>query len=266
MAHISELISNLPANLSKEPKPLIPIPAKLSTQTEQESQQVSCPDCNGLGFFRLDVPITDRRFGKPIPCENPVHTADRVNRLTALSNLGAGDLARRLTDIKGNDGNRKMLKEAWDMINSPSGWLYIWGGPGNAKTEVLISIVNEINEARRGPAMYVTFAHLVNWVREAFKDNADEGYIQRFNRLLNIRLLAVDEMDKARGTEFSDEFRFHFLDERYRQAIRGETMMVFASNSNPNTLPVALWDRVRDGRFRIVLNTAPSARPHMKRG
>lgn len=174
-------------------------------------------------------------------------------------------MERRLNDINLTKGNEAMLESARAMIDSPYGWLYIWGGPGNAKSEVLIAIVNEINLAGKGPAMYVTFSHLLDWVRDAFKDNAPDSYLMRFQQVLGIRLLAIDEMDKARSTEFSDEFRFHFLDERYRQAVRGETQIVFASNTNPDKLPVALYDRIRDGRFKIVENKAASARPNMKR-
>jgi DNA replication protein DnaC len=220
-----------------------------------------------MGYFRADVPPGQPGFGKPIPCDNPFHTAERINRMAQASNLHAGDLARRLDDIAEDDRGRNsdMLQAARQMAKHTYGWLYIWGGPGNAKSEILIALVNEINESGKGPAMYCTFSHLVNWVREAFRDNADSSYIQRFDRLKALKLLAVDEMDKARDTEFSTEFRFQFLDERYRQAILGETAMVFASNTDPKLLPEPLWDRVRDGRFRIVHNTAPSARPNMRR-
>jgi len=267
---------------------LTPTPEKLSTQTGGESEKVECPDCHGMGFFRLDLPPGDRRFGKPIACDHPFHTAERLDRAAQLSNLHAGDLARRLKDIDethyykkvkvfdreqnrevdGNEliSNRAMLQSARQMITRPAGWLYIWGGPGNAKSEVLIAIVNEVNEAGRGPAMYVTYSHLVNWVREANNPDATESYIQRFDRLKALRLLAVDEMDKARDTEFSQEFRFEFLDERYRQGILGTSAMVFAGNTDPALLPLPLYDRVRDGRFTIVENTAPSARPHMRKG
>lgn len=219
-----------------------------------------------MGFFKRDLPPGDRLFGKLIPCDNPFHTAERLDREARLSNLHAGDLASRLKDIDPYPGNGAMLAAARQMITRPSGWLYIWGGPGNAKSEVLIAIVNEVNEAGRGPAMYVTYNHLVDWVREGNKPDATESYIQRFDKLKALRLLAVDEMDKARETEFSQEFRFAFLDERYRQGILGTSAMVFASQSNPALLPLPLYDRVRDGRFTIVENTAPSARPNMKRG
>lgn len=256
-------------------QPSTPTPAEKFLPAELE-----CPDCHGLGFFRADLPVGHPKFGKPIACDNPFHTASRLGRIAQASNLHAGDLARRLADITpivkrrmvekdGENievitGNKAMLDAAAAMVAKPYGWLYIWGGPGNAKSEVLISVVNEINESGRGPAMYCTYSHLVNWVRDAFKDGAEDGYIQRFERLKGIKLLAVDEMDKARDTDFSNEFRFQFLDEKYRQAILGESQMIFASNTNPNTLPGPLWDRIRDGRFVIVENTAPSARPNMK--
>lgn len=182
-------------------------------------------------------------------------------------------MARRLSDIKPIQGNQEMLKAANDFINTPAGWLYFWGGPGNAKSEALIAIVNELNASGRGPAVYTTFTRLIDWMRDSFRErkaqekdaDTDLGYIQRFNRILKIKCLAIDEMDKARSTEFADEFRFHFLDERYRQAVHGQTCTIFASNSNPNTLPEPLYDRVRDGRFVIVENKAGSARPNMRR-
>ena len=239
----------------------------MSTPTGGES--LICPDCNGLGFFRLDLPTTDKRFGKLVPCDNPFHATERLSRLAMASNLHEGDVGRRIKDLNPNPGSAAMLTAARELVDNPagpSGWLYIWGGPGNAKSEVLIAIVNEINEAGRGPAMYATYAHLVNWIREAFNDGADGSYIDRFEKLKALKLLAVDEMDKARDTEFGQEFRFHFLDERYRQAILGTTAMVFAGNSNPDQLPLPIWDRVRDGRFKVIHNQASSARPNMRKG
>lgn len=265
----SERVRRLRAN-----QPMTPAQKSLSTQEADESPP--CPDCRGSGFFRLDVPPGHAQFGKPIACGNPIHTAQRLDRLAQVSNLHAGDLARRLEDIdlthytkkvNGVDflvSNRAMLESARAMIDNPTGWLWIHGGPGNAKSEVLIAIVNEVNESGAGLAMYCKFVDLVNWIREAYSDKADETYNQRFQKLTKVKLLAVDEMDKAKDTEWLQEFRFNFLDERYRQAILGESAMVFASNTPPNLLPMALYDRARDGRFRIVENTAPSARPNMK--
>ena len=165
-----------------------------------------------------------------------------------------------------------MITAAKKKIETPGGWLYIWGPPGNAKSEALIAIVNEANERGNGPAMYVKFSQIIQHMRDAFLERdrqvkqpgASMGYVDRFNELLAIPVLCIDEMDKARQTEFADEFRFDFLDERYRQGIHGKTTTVFASNTDPAELPMPIYDRIRDGRFLIVYNPAPSARPAMR--
>lgn len=193
--------------------------------------------------------------------------------MAKVSNMLPAELNRSLEDIKSLDGNRAMLAAARKMVSDPFGWLYIWGGPGNAKSEVLIAIVNELNRTGNGPAIYTKFSTLIEYMRDAYserkkKDNdpdVDLGFIARFEKMKAVKVLAIDEMDKARETAFMQDFRFDFLDERYRAALTGQTITLFASNENPATLPEAVWDRVRDGRFKVVENTAPSARPKMRR-
>lgn len=254
-----------------------------------------CPLCCGNGFLRLDNPVGHPRFGKFEPCPHPSHQADRLARLARVSEMQPGEMARRVSDIKRVEqrvkikqfdpaqnkeieaveirSNHAMLDAANQMLADPHGWLWIWGGPGNAKSEVLIAMVNELNERGHGPAVYTKFTKLVDYMRDAFderKRRADDpgfdlGYIARFNRLKSIKVLAIDEMDKVRETPFLNDFRFDFLDDRYRQGVNGQTITLFASNDNPATLPDPIWDRVRDGRFRVVHNQAASARPYMRR-
>jgi DNA replication protein DnaC len=226
-----------------------------------------------VGFVRYDVPVEHPSFGKPIPCANPVHQPARLERLAAVSGLHGDDLNISLDDIRLDPGNRDMVTAAREVLDDYYGWIYLWGGPGNAKTVVLKAMINAANQAGRGPAMYTSFTTLVNWMRDSFREQkakdadpfANMGYIERFERIKAIPFLAIDEMDKARSTEFADEFRFSFLDERYQQALRGETVTVFASNSSPGSLPPALMDRVRDGRFKVIQVTTPSFRPGMQR-
>ena len=227
--------------------------------------------CKGAGFMMRDVTVDHPEFGRPVPCQHPVHTEQRMKRLHAISGLSGSDLDIRLEQIEMTVDNQEMLTKCREMIDDPRGWLYIWGGPGNAKTVALMAMVNEINEQGRGPAMYVKFSALINWMRDSYREQkqldndpyANLGYIQRFNSVKSIRFLAIDELDKVRETGFADEFRFDFLDERYNQACKEETMTVFASNVNPATLPPAIHDRIRDGRFNIVENKQGSGRPVM---
>ncbi len=224
-------------------------------------------------------------------CDHPSHSPDRQKRLASVSGLDRADLSRRLKDInlthfnepkliddKMTDSwisNRAMLIAARQMIDNPHGMLYIWGEPGNAKSESLIAIVNELNEKGFSPAVYTKLSKVIDYMRDAFAEvkyresrgveAQDMGYIARFNRLKEVKVLAIDEMDKIKNlTGFVEDFRFDFLDDRYRQAARGETVTIFASNSDPADLPMPIYDRIRE--FTIVQNTAPSARPHIQKG
>jgi DNA replication protein DnaC len=167
------------------------------------------------------------------------------------------------------------------MIEAPYGWLYLYGGPGNAKSEVLMAIVNELNLAGRGPALYLKFSYLLNRMRAAFAEQdyhhaqaraglspeqwQNLGYLERFERLKAVPVLAIDELDKVRLTEFGLEFTFDFLDERYRQAIHGQTVTLFAGQTCPDDLPAPLSSRIYDGRFQVIHNPAGDARPAMRR-
>lgn len=235
-----------------------------------------------MGFYRQAVPLDHPEFGKPVKCDNPIHHEAQLQKMSKLSGLLPGDLTRKLSDIYPNRENVRMLKAARKMINNPTGWLYLYGSPGNAKTEVLIASVNEINQAGKGPAMYLKFSTLLNYMRDAFSEikyrtsqiqsgkPPDEfavgNYLTRFNRLKEIKVLAIDEFDKVNvSTNFAEEFRFDFFDERYHQAIHGETATIFASQTGPNdpSMPEPLSSRLNDGRFTVIKNEAGDARPDM---
>lgn len=263
-----EQLTERTVSLSKLNPPLTPTPAKPDPPV--------CPECRceGVGYYRRDIEIDDPQFGQLALCENAFHQADRVARLSEISGLPPHFLTRVLADITPNEGNKAMLEAAQTMIDDPYGFLYVWGGPGNAKTEVLIALVNHFNRTNRGLAVYTKFTKIIEYIREAFQEKkkretdpfTDEGYIDRYKRLLSVKVLAIDEMDKVRReTDLVQEFRSDFLDDRHVQAIAGETITLFAGNENPQTFPAEIWDRIRDGRFKVIENTAGSSRPDMKR-
>lgn len=228
-----------------------------------------CPECGTAaesGFFRYDVPVGDPNFGKLQRCENVYHARQREKRQQQVSQLGPEDIKRRLKDIHRNPDNAAMLDAAQEAVAGGWGWYYFWGGPGNAKSEVLKAIVNECNRAGGGPAMYTSLGRIIQYVKAAFHKDATEDAMARFDKIVNTRVLAIDEMDKVKETEWLQEFRFQFLDARYNSAHNKQTLTVFAGNPNPAEIyDEVLFDRFRDGRWRIIHNPAPSARPAMRR-
>lgn len=245
-----------------------PIPANMSTLTAEESEPL-CPECQtviGAGWFRGDYPVGHPKFGKLIKCSNPFHHAEIEKRVQKISQMGPEDIKRRLEDIAVNDKNRAMILAARDIIAQGYGWLYIHGGPGNAKSEVLKAIVNAFNYAGRGPAVYTSLGSILDYMRLTMSNKNNLEYYNELERLKGIKVLAIDEMDKPKETDWMQDFRFHFLDARYISAVNELSVTVFAGQTDPKTFGDVLYDRIRDGRFEIVHNLAPSARAQMKWG
>lgn len=244
-------------------------PASTSTPARSSLRQgvvePLCPTCHtpaDVGLFRQDVPPGHPQFGKLIKCDDPFHSEARNERMAAVSSLGLEDVKRRLDDIKPVLGNQDMLKAAAEIVKRGYGWLYIYGGPGNAKSEVLKAIVNQANEEGNGPAVYTTLGTILDYIRQGYVAN---DYLERYQRLVEAPVLAVDEMDKIKNSEWVEEFRFKFLDARYSSALNRQSMTVFAGQPHPKIIfDTPVYDRFRDGRFYIVENKAHSARPQMK--
>ncbi len=256
--------------------------AERTNVSQSQSVQLftECPLCGGKGFFRAECAPDDARFGKPVPCDGRAHLEDRLARLARWWAYDTVDQGIRLSDVIPQPKNQAMLNAAAGFLARPRGWLYIYGGPGNAKTIVLKALVNELNLAGKGPARYIKFSKLVNHMREAFSQKTErqklmeqgkdrslwgEGtYLDRFERLKSIPILAIDEFDKARMTGFAEEFRFDFLDDRYEQAIKGQSCLIFASQQPPDYhLPGPVATRFNDGRFQVIQNLAGDSRPAM---
>lgn len=68
----------------------------------------------------------------------------------------------------------------------------------------------------------------------------------------NLPLLAIDEFDRVNNTAWASERQFLLMDQRYEQAIRGKSITILASNTDPAKLAGYLYDRISDRRFEII--------------
>jgi len=201
-----------------------------------------------------------------VPCPDPtgVHRAARVARLAQISGLLPEELALTLDDVAANGvGTAGMVSVARQFVADPRGILTLWGGYGNGKTLILQAIVNEFRTRHNIVGTYVRLYDLIEYIKAGFSDRATEDARTRYQRLKELPILAIDECDGPRLTEYAEEFRRAFFDDRYRLATAGHAHTILALNCDPATLPGDLYDRLRDGRFTIHHNTDPSMRPAM---
>ena len=208
-------------------------------------------------------PVIDD-YAAQCPDPDGVHLAARVARLSEISGLLPEELALTLDDVAamGGSDTAGMLALARDFVADPWGLFTVWGGYGNGKTLILQAVVNEMREAGWEGA-YVKLKDLLDHIRAGNAKNAGEDARQRYERFRSLPLLAIDECDAVKVTDWVQEFWRSFVDDRYRLGLCLEAHTVLAMNCDPAQLGGDIYDRLRDGRFIIYHNADASMRPAM---
>lgn len=212
---------------------------------------VDCPVCHGIGY------VTGAS-GKLDICPN-------VDPLRLYSGERYGvdgdELKYTWAQIKPFNNTMAAVKAVKIAMERGHGWVYLYGPPGLGKTLVLKIAVAQYLQARRGAA-YCRMAEIIDDLRAAFDaKNPSEESQRKLDWWAGLPLLAIDEFDRVRATEYAEERRFLLMDRRYEMALREKNITLMASNNDPSTMDGYLWDRIRDGRFQIVYLTGHSVRP-----
>jgi chromosomal replication initiation ATPase DnaA len=225
----------------------------------------NCPHCGGQGFYGYNVPIGDPRFGKAFPCD--CTAAYRSAQLQAISGLNIDEQHVTLADvIESGPGTSAMVSAARAFVTQPAGIVTFWGGTGNAKTLVLQGVVNECIQ-RGVMAIYVTMLDLIEYIREAYNDKQDQRYEsawKRMERLAQVPVLCLDEVDKVKASEWTIERETAIFDKRYRLGLARQVGTLLAMNANPDRLPEWIYSRLSDGRNKIIRNADPDMRGLMR--
>jgi len=256
-----------------------------------------CPRCGGAGMLRgnPNASADDPDFGQPVACPDPCHNDDRLRQLSILSNLNKRELSVTLADLKEyhridevvsldynlnekgqviplRRSNREMLRVAREIIASPYdfGIVYFLGPNGNGKTTAGQAICNGINQAGKGPAMYINLVELIAFIVSSY-DPANEGPTtdQRYQMIATAPVLVVDEFDfsdaKNRATEHTLHLLHKWFNDRYRIAKSRSGLTVLIGNEPIQGLGLpAINSRLGEGWFTTVINTAPDERPDVK--
>lgn len=223
-----------------------PAPAPITTPGSRPSRSSTddCPTCRGAGFLVEDVDYRHPNFGKPFPCPT-CHDGELARRLSEMSQLTGMLRQKRIKDFTVREGTREAFLAVRDYAHEPRGFLTLWGGFGCGKTHLLAALVNELTAASIG-AVYYTLPDMLDVLRDAV-GGGDMTAQQA--RMLNVRVLCIDEVDKVRLTDWARERIYQIVDARYR--LRGQQGTVFALNVEPRRGDGDLgyfYSRMHDGR------------------
>ena len=103
---------------------------------------------------------------------------------------------------------------ARDWARDPRDWLCLMGDYGAGKTHLAASIANDLNE-RGKDVMFATAPDLLDYLRQAFDPQSRSRFDKRFQAILGIPILVLDDLSLAGATAWSKEKLFQIIDYRY---------------------------------------------------
>jgi DNA replication protein DnaC len=229
---------------------------------------------DGSSVLMSATEATYRHFS--MPCEYCVQKRrDKVRaEFQSISGLTDEEMRYRLDGIvtQGRGDTAAMLDACREMVHQRASMLTFWGTSGNAKTLALIATVNEFLD-RGIPAIYLPSYDMLNWIQDAYSDKGDiksESAYARLERCKGVRMLAVDELQGIKITDWRLEQLRNLIDRRWRDGLEGHSFTLFAMNEDPELLEPRIFSRLRDGRNRlngspILLNEDTDMRPLLRK-
>ena len=204
----------------------------------------ACPVCHGAGWLMRRAPVNSPDYGRILPCRCQESPADRDRRAAALerySNLGP--LRRATFDAanpNGPGGGRagvpaggKAFAAALDtaraFAENPDGWLTFVGPSGSGKTWLAAAIANHCIHAGR-PALFITAADLLDYLRGGFDDDAEIPFVDLFEQVRGAELLALDDLPTRPATPWGQERLTQLL--AWRHSARLPTVVTLRGDPN----------------------------------
>lgn len=216
-----------------------------------------CDKCGGVGYVRLNVPMSHRLFGKPVPCSCKQEEM-RQRRMAALREM-SGLLGTEMSqwtfetfkpelaiDLKGQRTPRvrqsiaqvKHLCE--EYAANPKGCFILMGLYGCGKTHLACAIGNRCLESGHS-VYYNTAPEILQMLKQGFGDKADVTYDARFEMLKTVDVLIIDDLGTENATPWALEQFYIIFNHRYRQQLP----LVITTNINLEHPSPKVDERIR---------------------
>ncbi len=241
-----------------------------NTEKDPKTEPEVCPICGGVGWVRLELPISHPDFGKMQVCvckQNDMarHSFDRLYRMSNLQAFQNMTLENFKTEGRLGLGDQQVnslqiaLNHASQFAQNPQGWLMLTGTYGCGKTHLAAAIANEA--LKYGvPVLFLTVPDLLDWLR--FSYSSSEGnFEERFEEIRNIQLLVLDDLGTQNTTPWAEEKLYQILNHRYTHRLP----TVITTNQEFAEIEGRIRSRLQDPDLVTVIRIlAPDFRSPMR--
>ena len=230
----------------------------------------NCPQCGGVGYVRVDVPVGHEKFGKLEPCicrAKDIAEGART-RLFAMSNLdrlshlefenfspSGNAKAKSTITLQEMERLQRAFEVCQEFARLHEGWLLLEGGYGCGKTHLAAAIANDA-VSRGTPTLFITVPDLLDSLRFAYAD-PETTFEQRFEEIRSANLLILDDFGTQNATGWAQEKLFQITNYRYINKLP----TVITTNLMLDEIEGRIRSRLQDDEFvKHVQITAPDYR------
>ena len=225
--------------------------------TNPQQTQSFCDRCGGLGWYTVDVSVSDPDFGSAQTCEcqEGRFTREGNQRLLRYSNLG--QLSRftfdSLTSPQGSDPVAAALFEealvsASQFADSPRGWIVLAGPHGSGKTRLAAAIANRLIE-RGHVALFMDIPDLMDHLRSSFGPTSEITYTELFERVRAAPFLVLDDVGRTTYSPWALEKLQQIVNHRFN----AELPTAFTTSTELSRLDPYLRARMQDPDLSRIL-------------
>ena len=215
-------------------------------------------DCGGRGFI-FETSADGYRFAKDCPCTKMTKRAELMSRARLPSRYAQAEFGRIYVEDGESDIKtaRSLSFRFTHEFEAGDPGLLFYGPTGTGKTLLTCCILKSLVLKKGISCRFIEFGHLLNELKNAFE--RPNGVGQVIQPLIDVTVLAVDELGKGRGTEWELSVLDELISKRYNA---GRTTL-FTSNYFPSEDAQFQGDEILSERlgFRIYSRLAEMCHP-----